>query len=125
MEIGDVVHLKSGGPTMTVEVITKEAGRPGHQMHWFDNGELKRGIFLAATLKESEDDDDDEMADRCSLGYVGFRATKADVALKRWHRRRRANVIIPFEGLRTELTGEFALAYIHSAWAPNQMRPEM
>jgi uncharacterized protein YodC (DUF2158 family) len=77
MEIGDVVQLKSGGPTMTVEVVTKETAGPVIRCMWFDNAELKRGIFPAATLKETEaeDDDDDETGDR-SLGYVGFGAKR-------------------------------------------------
>jgi uncharacterized protein YodC (DUF2158 family) len=78
MEIGDVVHLKSGGPTMTVEVITKETAVI--RCVWFDNAELKRGIFPAATLKQAhdedeDDDDDDEMGDH-SRGFIGLRAKK-------------------------------------------------
>jgi uncharacterized protein YodC (DUF2158 family) len=68
MEIGDVVRLKSGGPRMTVEIITTETAVV--RCVWFDNEELKRGIFPAATL---EDADDDEMGDR-SLGFVGSRS---------------------------------------------------
>ena len=77
MEIGDVVQLKSGGPTMTVEVITKEIAGAVIRCMWFDNAELKRGIFPAAALKEAEAEggDDDETANR-SLGYVGLRAKK-------------------------------------------------
>ena len=75
MEIGDVVQLKSGGPTMTVEV--KETAGTVIRCIWFDNAELKRGIFPAATLKvaEAEGGDDDETANR-SLGYVGLRAKR-------------------------------------------------
>ena len=79
MEIGDVVHLKSGGPTMTVEVITKETAAPVIRCVWFDNAELRRGIFPAATLKEAEaeaeDDSDNDVGDR-SLGYVAFRVKR-------------------------------------------------
>jgi uncharacterized protein YodC (DUF2158 family) len=73
MEIGDVVQLKSGGPSMTVESITKETAGPVVRCMWFDDAELKRGIFPAATLGEDEgEDDDDEMEDR-SRGYVPLR----------------------------------------------------
>jgi uncharacterized protein YodC (DUF2158 family) len=53
-EIGDVVRLKSGGPAMTVEVVTKAT--EGHLVRcvWFDDGEAKRGTFPAAALDEAE-----------------------------------------------------------------------
>jgi uncharacterized protein YodC (DUF2158 family) len=72
MDIGDVVKLKSGGPTMTVEVITKETAGATVRCVWFDDAEFKRGIFPAATLEKAEDD---EMEDR-SLGLVGLRSKK-------------------------------------------------
>jgi uncharacterized protein YodC (DUF2158 family) len=73
MEIGDVVRLNSGGPRMTVEIITKETAAPVVRCVWFDNEELKRGIFPAAALEEA---DDDEMGDR-SLGFVDSRSKKS------------------------------------------------
>jgi uncharacterized protein YodC (DUF2158 family) len=48
MEIGDVVHLKSGGPEMTVEIITEATAGMVIRCVWFDGQELKRGIFLDA-----------------------------------------------------------------------------
>lgn len=72
MDIGDLVKLKSGGPTMTVEAITKETAGATVRCVWFDDADFKRGIFPAATLEKVEDD---ELEDR-SLGFVGSRATK-------------------------------------------------
>src|SRR5277367_2646222 len=36
MEIGDVVHLKSGGPEMTVEIITEATAGMVIRCVWFD-----------------------------------------------------------------------------------------
>ena len=76
MEIGDVVHLKSGGPKMTVEIITEAMAGMVIRCVWFDGQELKRGIFPAATLEVAEDENDDDEVGNRSLGYVGFGAKK-------------------------------------------------
>jgi uncharacterized protein YodC (DUF2158 family) len=53
-KVGDVVKLKSGGPAMTVEVVTKAT--EGHLVRcvWFDGAEAKRGTFPAAALEDAE-----------------------------------------------------------------------
>jgi uncharacterized protein YodC (DUF2158 family) len=45
--IGEVVHLKSGGPDMTVESIT---GEDHVVCVWFQKKELSKQAFSAATL---------------------------------------------------------------------------
>lgn len=47
IQVGDVVILKSGGPTMTVEATNSE------RVHtqWFDATTLKSGSFNAPSLK--------------------------------------------------------------------------
>ncbi|SMC86862.1 YodC family protein [Chryseobacterium sp. YR221] len=44
---GDVVKLKSGGPKMTV----KGQGGPYWVCSWFDDLELKEGVFSAEQLE--------------------------------------------------------------------------
>lgn len=50
---GDVVYLKSGGPSMTV------SSGPSNgfcECHWFLKGELKRGEFCSDELTNKEPD---------------------------------------------------------------------
>ena len=52
--IGSLVHLKSGGPMMSVEEISEPASKDRVEVHcvWFgDNGQRDREIFDARTLK--------------------------------------------------------------------------
>src|SRR6266566_8335263 len=52
LQVGDVVQLKSGGPTMTINTINNDRSL---FCQWFDkNGELKTGRFEAAQLKQVE-----------------------------------------------------------------------
>ncbi len=46
-KLGDTVGLKSGGPTMTVELIDGD----GVHCFWFDGKNLKRDIFPEAALE--------------------------------------------------------------------------
>jgi uncharacterized protein YodC (DUF2158 family) len=49
---GDVVRLRSGGPSMTVEEVgTNDAGKPTVWCIWFDITKKISGDFPAATLK--------------------------------------------------------------------------
>ncbi|MGA3118829.1 MAG: DUF2158 domain-containing protein [Syntrophobacteraceae bacterium] len=49
MQVGDIVHLKSGRPTMTIKKETI-----GHQVicQWFVGKELKEGNFAIESLEE-------------------------------------------------------------------------
>ena len=48
---GDVVHLKSGGPAMTVEKVARLGFRERVFCIWFENNEHRRGNFAPATLE--------------------------------------------------------------------------
>jgi len=51
LQVGDVVQLKSGGPTMTVNQITSGTA----YCQWFDkDGALKNGGFQPQQLKKAE-----------------------------------------------------------------------
>jgi len=47
-EVGDVVQLRSGGPTMTVQEVMEIGGHVRCQ--WFVEGELRSGIFHPRSL---------------------------------------------------------------------------
>jgi uncharacterized protein YodC (DUF2158 family) len=49
LHLGNVVRLRSGGPTMTVEREPEKAEATIHCI-WFDGGEAKRGEFPRKTL---------------------------------------------------------------------------
>jgi len=52
---GDVVQLKSGGPTMSVHTV---GGDGGIFCQWFDkDGVLKNGSFQSEQLKKAEPED--------------------------------------------------------------------
>jgi uncharacterized protein YodC (DUF2158 family) len=60
-QVGDVVQMKSGGPTMTINAVNNNGEL---FCQWFDkDGALKTGHFQAAQLKKAESDD--------SRAYVG------------------------------------------------------
>lgn len=52
--IGDVVTLKSGGPTMTIEVLDNQDGRTRCFCVWFSGDERKRQVFYSTSLKLAE-----------------------------------------------------------------------
>jgi uncharacterized protein YodC (DUF2158 family) len=51
-KIGDVVRLKSGGPSMTVDELTTHGinGEPMVSVVWFEGSEQHHGNFLEAVL---------------------------------------------------------------------------
>jgi len=52
LQAGDVVQMKSGGPTMTINAINNDRSV---FCQWFDkDGALKTGSFQAAQLKKAE-----------------------------------------------------------------------
>lgn len=52
INIGDVVQLKSGSCSMTVEDGPYNSG--GYKCVWFVDGELKQGIFNLSSLQKVE-----------------------------------------------------------------------
>ena len=54
IKVGDVVHLKSGGPDMTVSEIGKSGmsgtGALSAWCSWFDKGDEKKGVFPLTSL---------------------------------------------------------------------------
>lgn len=58
LKVGDVVELKSGGPSMTVEktpvFINGFEYKDRAQCCWFDKGDLKREVFPLASLEKDE-----------------------------------------------------------------------
>ena len=52
---GDVVQLKSGGPTMTVETVAEDLLELTAFCTWFDkNNVLQSGKFQVTSLKKSQ-----------------------------------------------------------------------
>lgn len=57
--VGDLVRLKSGGPTMTVS--NPVAIRSECECQWFDDaGKLQKGRFVPLSLEVAEDEDGEE-----------------------------------------------------------------
>lgn len=52
---GDVVTLKSGGPKMTIQAEVK---RDLWQCSWFDEGELREGMFVTESLQPVDADEE-------------------------------------------------------------------
>jgi uncharacterized protein YodC (DUF2158 family) len=52
---GDLVHLKSGGPVMTVNGL-----EGGVECLWFSGDDLERGVFSQAALAEVEEDEEED-----------------------------------------------------------------
>jgi uncharacterized protein YodC (DUF2158 family) len=50
---GDIVRLKSGGPSMTVESIDKKEN--GLLCLWFDEGQLEDAVFNDVVLVAAEE----------------------------------------------------------------------
>lgn len=49
---GDIVQLKSGGPSMTVSTVTKDG--EAYWCEWFKGASKERAMFEEVTLKEYE-----------------------------------------------------------------------
>ena len=53
LKIGDVVHLKSGGPEMTIaDIRDYSSSRDGAFCEWFDGKEKKSAVFSLRTLEK-------------------------------------------------------------------------
>ena len=52
---GDVVQLKSGGPKMTVDGLSDEAGRVQANCSWFNDGIRMSDLFEFHSLRNLED----------------------------------------------------------------------
>ncbi|MEZ8103209.1 YodC family protein [Vibrio bivalvicida] len=52
-QLGDVVILKSGGPSMTVSYVDKDNEC---RCYWFLNGELKHAILKAEALERVDNE---------------------------------------------------------------------
>ena len=50
-EIGDTVQLKSGGPVMTVERVSKSGGRSGCTCIWFKDEKKEFAFFPHEALR--------------------------------------------------------------------------
>jgi uncharacterized protein YodC (DUF2158 family) len=55
---GDLVHLKSGGPIMTVNGL--EPATQELVCLWFSGDDLERGVFSQAAVAEVEEDEDED-----------------------------------------------------------------
>ena len=51
-EVGDTVQLKSGGPTMTVEVVGERYGEETVWCTWFVGTKLQRDTFKPGALQK-------------------------------------------------------------------------
>ena len=57
-KVGDVVQLKSGGPTMTIQRMYPDSTPPDAKCKWFDkNSATKEEGFALESLIRIEDDD--------------------------------------------------------------------
>lgn len=54
MKVGNVVRLKSGGPSMTVARIRKSGGRSVIDCVWYDKGEIMTFTFYEECLVFNE-----------------------------------------------------------------------
>jgi len=48
---GDVVHLKSGGPEMTIKSLGVFSGKEGAVCVWFAGTKLEKGVFSEPELE--------------------------------------------------------------------------
>jgi uncharacterized protein YodC (DUF2158 family) len=58
IQAGDLVHLKSGGPTMTVEFIERDSNVPQARCVWFDGKKRMWANFVTQGLQKGESPDD-------------------------------------------------------------------
>ena len=53
IKVGDLVHLKSGGPTMTVDSVGREQVCAGNLVcAWFEGTKLTKEFFNPAALRK-------------------------------------------------------------------------
>ena len=50
-KVGDIVRLKSGGPEMTVQIVTEDDESSGYHCQWFAGKKLESGYFPEANLE--------------------------------------------------------------------------
>jgi uncharacterized protein YodC (DUF2158 family) len=55
---GDLVHLKSGGPTMTAESVSTEHNITLVGCAWFEGKQLRRQTFSPAALAKGQSPED-------------------------------------------------------------------
>lgn len=56
---GDIVHLKSGGPRMTVEkLVSDDEEGKSYMCKWFKLNDKKEGIFFDFMLTKIDDTED-------------------------------------------------------------------
>jgi len=75
-KLGDIVQLKSGGPTMTVD----SEGKSELACLWFAEAELKDGRFSATSLKLVESTKETVAGERMEIGQAD-RAASETVAV--------------------------------------------
>lgn len=49
--VGDIVRLKSGGPSMTVHTVYPDGPTPTYAGQWFAGKKLEKGHFPEASLE--------------------------------------------------------------------------
>ncbi len=59
IQAGDLVHLKSGGPTMTVESVSTEHNITLVECVWFEGKKLNRQNFSPPALAKGKSSQDD------------------------------------------------------------------
>ena len=52
LKIGDVVKLKSGGPAMTVELISRWDGIEKARCQWFSGDKVEQNVFTEEMLEK-------------------------------------------------------------------------
>lgn len=76
-ERGELMRLKSGGPTMTVSGVNKD----GVQCKWFEGSKLRSEYFVWALVERVKHDDTPDKNAAASLdmrGLVGSQQSKTD-----------------------------------------------
>jgi uncharacterized protein YodC (DUF2158 family) len=50
-KLGDIVQLKSGGPSMTVYEVDNDFGKPVVRCQWFAGKKLESGTFAVESIQ--------------------------------------------------------------------------
>ena len=75
---GDVVQLKSGGPKMTVDGLSDEAGRVQAKCSWFNDGIRMSDLFEFHSLRNLEDGvPKASLSAGCSISIRSFRRLRS------------------------------------------------